>query len=128
MDALRGPFYCGMSFQCAVPSFSMRLNSPTSTSRTIAVAIKFSGDDGAVFTFDNPDDRKRYCHLRGFNCSYLSRFKEEDEALFFGGFYPIKVVTLRLIKGNLNLKAFIAALHYFDLVLNGSDMSFAQHK
>eukprot|EP01083_Nonionella_stella_P224151 798150_1 len=40
---LLGPFYCGMSAVMSMPSFSMRLCSPTSTSKQIEVAMKFSG-------------------------------------------------------------------------------------
>ena len=38
-----GPFYCGLNVPLNLPSFSMRLNSPTSTSKKIEVAMKFSG-------------------------------------------------------------------------------------
>merc|ERR1712173_30199 len=47
-------------------------------------------------------------------------FAEEDEVLFCGGFYPIKVMNLRLIKTKENFKKFVAAIFYFDLLLNGA--------
>merc|ERR1712173_494570 len=47
-------------------------------------------------------------------------FAEEDEVLFCGGFYPIKVMNLRLIKTKQNFKKFVAAILYFDLLLNGA--------
>merc|ERR1712154_714525 len=123
LDALRGPFFSGMSFECNVPAFVMRLNSPTSTSKQIEVAIKFSGSSGVVFTFDNPRKNWQCQFLRGFVCSWLSKYMEEDEVLFFGGFYPIKVMNLRLIKTKENFKKFVAAIFYFDLLFNGSDLS-----
>merc|ERR1712129_627996 len=89
----------------------------------MAISIKFSVNHGTVFTFDNPHGSVQYCYLRGFDCSYLSKFKEEDERLFFGGFHPIKVSNLRLIKGNLNFKVFIESIFYFDLLLNGAKLS-----
>lgn len=123
LDALRGPYFCGMSFECNVPAFAMRLNSPTSTSKQIEVAIKFSGPSGVLFTFDNPSDNAQYKFLRGFNCSWVSRFMEEDERLFFGGFFPIKVMNLRLIKTKQNFKKFVAAIFYFDLLFNGANLA-----
>merc|ERR1712176_1433087 len=97
----------------------MRLNSPTSTSKHIEVALKFSGEDGAVFTFDNPRKEHPYYYLRSFACSHISRFKEEDEYLFFGGFWRIKVVSVRLIKTKKNMQKFVSAIFEFDKALNG---------
>merc|ERR1712048_1511489 len=39
-----------------------------------------------------------------------------------GGFYPIKVMNLRLIKTKQNFKKFVAAIFYFDLLLNGANL------
>merc|ERR1712228_1167457 len=44
----------------------------------------------------------------------------EDERLFFGGYYFIKVHNLRLIKTKENYKEFVSAIWYFDLMLNGA--------
>merc|ERR1712187_616578 len=100
----------------------MRLNSPTSTSKQIEVAIKFSGTSGVGFTLGNPNGYYdyQYKYLRGIHCSWLSKFMEEDEVLFFGGFYPIKVMNLRLIQTKQNFKKLVSAIFYFDLLLNGA--------
>merc|ERR1712079_291791 len=119
VDQLKGPFFCGMNIKMNVDSFAMRLNSPSSTSKHIEVALKFSGNDGVVFTFDNPSNHGQYRLLRSFACSHISRFKEEDECLFFGGYYRIKVVTVRLIKTKENMKHFVSALFKFDKFLTG---------
>ena len=77
-DALCGPFYSGMSATMNIPQFSMRACSPNSTSMQIEVAIKFGGDRGIVITLNNPkSSQSRF--LRAFNCSWISRYKEEDE-------------------------------------------------
>ena len=78
-----------MSVAMNIPSFSMRLSSPTSTSMQISVAIKFSGREGMVITLNNPATRDKcggnvtggyeYGWLRSFNCSWISKFKEEEE-------------------------------------------------
>merc|ERR1712228_360626 len=116
-----GPYFCGMNMRLNIPSFAMRLNSPSSTSKQISVAIKFSGPKGVVLTFDNPSNNMQYSYLRGWDCSWIGRFgKEEDERLFFGGLYRIKVVNLRLIETNENMKQFVSAIFYFDLLLTGA--------
>merc|ERR1712228_140144 len=121
VNQMFGPYFCGMNMRLNIPSFAMRLNSPSSTSKQISVAIKFSGPKGVVLTFDNPQYNHQYQYLRGWDCSWIGRFgKEEDERLFFGGFYRIKVVNLRLIETNENMKQFVSAIFYFDLLLTGA--------
>merc|ERR1712176_1249108 len=93
----------------------------------MGVAIKFSGPVGTVITFDNPWNESLYCCLRGWDCSWMSRFKEEDERLFFGGFWMTKVVNIRLIETKENLKKFVKAIYHFDTVLNGGDLRFIKN-
>merc|ERR1712228_582533 len=91
--------------------------------KQISVAIKFSGPKGVVLTFDNPSNNSQYKFLRGWDCSWIGRFgKEEDERLFFGGFLRIKVVNLRLIETNENMKQFVSAIFYFDLLLTAASL------
>merc|ERR1712228_935051 len=60
-------------------------------------------------------------YLRGWDCSWIGRVgKEEDERLFFGGYYRIKVVNPRLIETNENMKKFVSAIFYFDLLLTAA--------
>merc|ERR1712228_802939 len=46
----------------------------------------------------------------------------EDERLFFGGYYFIKVHNLLLIKTKESYKQFVAAIWYFDLMLTGASL------
>merc|ERR1712176_574395 len=78
---------------------------------------------GTVFTFDNPKYESQYCLLRAFDCSFISRFKEEDERLFFGGFYRIKVINVRLIKTKENMQQFVVAMCEFDKALTGNQFA-----
>ncbi len=75
---LSGPFYCGINILMNMPCFNIRLCSPTSTSKKIEVATKFSGPNGIIIHFNNPNTLQ-YRYLRGFNVSWLSRYGEEDE-------------------------------------------------
>ena len=51
--------------------------SPTSTSRQLTVALKFSGDYGIIIGFNN--DRGSAMQLKGLDVSWVSGFPEEDE-------------------------------------------------
>ena len=81
-NQLLGSFYCGMSFVMNIPEFNIFLCSSTSTSKQIEVAIKFSGDQGIVIQLDNPQTQQ-YWNLHGCDCSWISRYKEEDERYEF---------------------------------------------
>ena len=74
---LKGPFFCGMSRTMIMPQFQISLLSPTSTSCHIEVAMKFSGESGIIIQFDN--ERQPAQHVKGFDVSSFSRYKEEDE-------------------------------------------------
>jgi len=125
VNQLLGSFYCGMSFVMNMPEINIFLCSPTSTSKQIEVGIKFSGDEGIVIQLDNPEIRQ-YCFLRGFNCSWISRYKEEDERLFFGGHRRIKIESIRIRNTKQiwqNYETFIFSLFYLDSLLTGAEIS-----
>eukprot|EP01083_Nonionella_stella_P189925 703451_1 len=116
---LSGPFYCGMSCVMVIPEFNIRLYSPTSTSRQIEIALKFSGANGMVLQLNNMSSGEND-RLRAFDCSWISRYPGEDERLFFGGFYRIKLDTVRIRKTTQNFHESVAAMYYLDAILTGS--------
>ena len=68
-------YYTGLSCILKVPSFSIRLCSPTSTSVHLSVALKFSGEQGCIMEMKP----RKYGFIRTFDCSWISSFVEEDE-------------------------------------------------
>ena len=75
---LIGPFFCGMSVVLKLSQFNMFIHSPFSTSIHLEVAMVFSGEEGMILELQNdqtPNCRK----LEGFDVSWVSRYKEEDE-------------------------------------------------
>jgi len=60
--------------------------------------------------------------LRCFDCCFLSAFPEEDECLFFGGNYRIKLVCLRFLATHQNFAQFARFCVYLDAMVNGSYM------
>ena len=146
----KGPFYTGMSFVMNVPSFAIRLCSPTSTSVQIAVAIKFSGEQGLMLQLDTTKMIPAVANVRAFDCSWISQYKEEDERylnhiilfilyvffffsfifvfltilihhrLFFGGFHPIVIESVRLIHSNKNFEYIMRALYFFDSITSNT--------
>ena len=117
-DGASGPFYCGMNQLMVMDSFCIRLSSPTSTSRKLSVAMKFGGDDGIIIQFKN-DIGVVNEYLCGFCCT-LSDYVEESETLFFGGFAPIHIESVRIRRTSENFKKYCAALYYLDSILSGA--------
>merc|ERR1712228_462240 len=59
-------------------------------------------------------------HLRSFNVSFISRYPSEDERLFIGGYYRIRVQSIKLLKTKQNFESFIAPLYYMDAMLTAA--------
>ena len=65
-----------------IPQFGITLNSPTSTSVHIEVTTKFAGDHGMIIELDIGSSMHMR-HLKGFDCSWISQYKEEDERYIY---------------------------------------------
>ena len=78
------PFYTGISQVMEMQSFSVRLCAPTSTSTKLEVAVKFSGENGIILQLTTNNMLKGASSwLRGFDVSWISQFKEEDERYLY---------------------------------------------
>ena len=86
-ETSKGPFFCGMSAEIAIPEFNIRLCGPTSTSKKIEVATRFAGEKGIVLQLNN-NGHYHGILLRSFDCSFFSNYHGEDESLFFGVYFP----------------------------------------
>eukprot|EP01084_Bolivina_argentea_P047659 87841_1 len=117
-----GPFYSGISAQLIIPQFCIRLCSPTSTSRHAEVAIKFAKRDGIIIQLNNTGF-KGAAGLTLFDCSWLSKYAEEDERVFVGGDTPIRIETIKIIQTKKNFELFFHALFILDTMLNGTTMN-----
>ena len=112
-----GPFYCGMNTLLLLEQFGIRLNGPTSTSTSRAVAIRFAGEQGIVLKMNNEEP---YLHF--LDCMPFSRYPEEEERLFMGGRYPVIVKSILIMETAQNFSHFFGVLSVFDCVVNGSDV------
>ena len=118
-NKLSGPFYCGMPLM-ALPQFNIRFCGPTSTSRSIGVAQRF-GAGGIIIELQN-NGNINSDRVRGFDCSWISNYTEEDEVLWAGGQYPLRVHSVRNISVDImeNYRPFCTALWCFDCMLQGT--------
>lgn len=79
----KGPFYTGIQAELCIPQFAIRLNAPTSTSKQIAVSVKFAKVKGMIIELNNTGHRIA-AYLPFLDVSWLSRFPDEDERVFIG--------------------------------------------
>eukprot|EP01084_Bolivina_argentea_P297768 513047_1 len=100
-----------------MPAFNIRLCAPTSTSMQITVAIKFSTERGIVLQFNNGGS-----DLRGFDVSWISRYGYEDERVFVGGYYYMRIESVRVRSTKTNYEDIIYALFYLDQIINGDNV------
>lgn len=128
-DFVTGPFYSGLSFVMVIPEFNIRINSPTSTTKQMAVAERFATDDGMVITLNN-NGYYQSNMLSSWDCRWISNFPGEDELLWMGGFAPIRLETVRMsIDGKLmNFEQYFRALFYFDCMVTGVSMTRIKHR
>ena len=87
LDAESGPFFTGLDVILAVPEFSIRLCSPTSTSKQISVSLNFSKNTGMIIELNNPKEDVSANIVPFMDVSWISRFPDEDERIFVGMFF-----------------------------------------
>ena len=91
------PFYTGISCVMEMQSLSIRLCAPTSTSVQMEVAVKFSGSNGIIIQLTTKGIMNWPANeVRGFDVSWLSQFKEEDERYQYL-LYPFYLYTFLLL-------------------------------
>eukprot|EP01084_Bolivina_argentea_P037924 70127_1 len=114
----RGPFYTGISFIVNIPSFSIRLNQPTSTTKHTEIAQRFATRDGCVIELNNGS------YVSGgqetfFDSSWISCFPEENERIFFGGRFVLEIESIIIIENANNYQKYMSAFWKFDCMLSG---------
>ena len=130
LSKLKGPFFCGMSVILKIPQcrFEIFIQSPISTSKQLAVAVKFAGDRGMLLEMNNKDDECR--GMQGMDVSWISRFSEEEERLFYGcrhgtlgehANWPLQIVSIRTVSTATNYKTIMQIIAEFAFVFAGGD-------
>lgn len=125
IDQVNGPFYCGLDRVLTVSEFSIYLRGPVSTSKDLSVAINFAARDGMILQLNNNKNASTFSSLQQmFDCSWISRYPEENERFFMGYssapncMYPLRVESVRIIDTNRNYQSFFHAMQMLDYVVS----------
>eukprot|EP01084_Bolivina_argentea_P312342 540747_1 len=117
-DREKGPFYTGVDRVLIIPSFVIRLCSPTSTSKQIEVSMNFAKRNGIIIQLNNTGHGMA-CLLTFFDVSWLSSYSAEDERVFCGGWMSIRIESIRIVENSKNYKLWMNALFILDSMLRG---------
>eukprot|EP01084_Bolivina_argentea_P020279 37728_1 len=115
----RGPFFCGINCVLNIPSFAMTFTGPNSTTKQIEVAMNFATRDGMIMELQN---RGSGALQFFFDCSWVSKYAEEDERLFMFGESEsgLRMVSIRIIETAQNYQFFCRAFYTFDVMVSGN--------
>jgi len=114
-----GPFFSGVNRVMAIHQFLIRLSCPISTSKQMEVSMNFAKRSGIIITLNNDGHSNAYL-TSFFDCSWLSRYPDEDERVLCGGLMPIRVQSIRIMETNQNFENIMHALFVFDTMVNGA--------
>ena len=80
----QGPYFTGINRVLPIPQVTINLYSPTSTSVDIEVSMIFATRNGMILQLNRIGHIAADC-LTCFDCSWFSRYPDENERLFCGG-------------------------------------------
>ena len=95
-DEEKGPFFCGINTNLNIGYYAIRLMGPCSTSTARSVALNFAKSNGVILTLNNDGWAGQF--QKCFDCSWISNYFEEAERLWIAGEYPLRIVTIVIVK------------------------------
>eukprot|EP01084_Bolivina_argentea_P274212 467323_1 len=84
------------------------------------MATKFAKYYGMLIQLNNRESHSKI--LRFWDCQWISTFPEEDERLFIGGDWRIRIESILISETCVNYPLHFNALYLLDCMLNGVDM------
>ena len=119
---VEGPFFCGVNVVLNLSEFSIGFNTPTSTTKTKEIAVRFAGERGMVITVGNQKGWSKRQPV--FNATWISAFCEEDEYLWFGSVHRLSVEAISIVALARTHRQSIGALYLFAAALSGQKMGY----
>ena len=112
-----GPFFCGLNGTFNVGSFAITLKGPCSTSTVRTVALNFATKQGVILEFENDTDDAMLQNF--FDCSWISNYSEESERLWIAGSWPLRIVSIVIVRTAKDYRNMLRALFLFDAMISG---------
>ena len=113
----KGPFYCGLNQTLHLTQFHILFSAPLSTSIDVEVAINFADEDGMIMEIQNDTYYAKEQNM--FDCSWISRYSEENERLFVANGKRVRIESITIIDTAKQYTLFCNSLWILDLILHG---------
>ena len=114
---VKGPFYSASREVENLSGFCIGFNIPTATTKILPVTLRMAGSHGMVIKVGNQSTHSKYQPL--FDTTWISTFFEEEEYLWFGSLYPLRVEDVLIMETAASYRSIIAALYIFDAAVSG---------
>jgi len=128
---VKGPFFV-YAKECELRELAVTLAAPTSTSKHIEVALPALAEqqkcEGVILRLNNNGDDENARYLRSFDLGWVSRFKEEDERLFMGGDWRVRIEAVEKLGASVSQpcsRKYLDALFVLDCLMKGTACSFS---
>eukprot|EP01083_Nonionella_stella_P047374 126779_1 len=113
--------YCGCEARMVMPHLYLKMNSVTSCSRLKEV-IQVNSDQGIVMELNDCGTWDDVIGLDSFAVNWCSKYAHENEMLFCGGNYRIKIQNIYLHnKIQSDLSMFLRSLFNFEFMISGNE-------
>ena len=120
-DGESGPFFCGLNSILNIGAYAIRLQGPCSTTTAREIALNFAKGEGILMTLKNDSFNGRSQSL--LNCAWISNFHEESERLWIAGKYPLRIVSITIVKTAQNYQKAMRSLYLFDWMISDSGVA-----
>ena len=115
-----GPFYCGLNRILNVAGQSdVLFAAPLSTTKNIEIAINFAQRGGMIMEISNTVDSSQGHNVNMFDCSWISRYPEENERLFVANQYKLRIKSIKIIDDGQSVESFLMAIRLLSCFING---------
>ncbi len=84
-----GAYYHGISGNVRFTSTIAKFHHPMSTTKQVAVAQRFAGNNGFIISVTIHQFGVPY-----FDCNWISKYGNEEESLFIGGIFPLQIANI----------------------------------
>ena len=119
---VQGPFYCASREVQNLSGFCIEFNIPTATTKILPVALRMAGPHGMLMTVRNKSEWGSSQPL--FDTTWISTFFEEEEQLWFGSVYGLRMEEVFIMDTARVYWIIIRVLYDFDATLSGGDNNF----
>ncbi len=110
-----GSYYHGISGNVRFTSTIAKFHHPMSTTKQVAVAQRFAGNNGVIISVQMHQFGVPY-----FDCNWISKYGNEEESLFIGGIFPLQITNIINCTTGDQYGKYLRAMNIFAMALDAN--------